>query len=154
VTAPARPFCEADEESSAWVIEQSGSLLVPEGAHQLGYELRDGGLRVVLSRELPSVVQSHLRGAVDGFLQSAGLLLSDIDFVAAHPGGLRIFDAIERSLELTPGGAGCLARGLYEIWECLERGNLLCPGGHPAAAGEPLAAWRSRSGRACRSSWL
>jgi alkylresorcinol/alkylpyrone synthase len=94
---------EADEESSAWVIEQSGSLLVPEGAHQLGYELRDGGLRVVLSRELPSVVQSHLRGAVDGFLQSAGLLLSDIDFVAAHPGGLRIFDAIERSLELTPG---------------------------------------------------
>ncbi len=91
---------QADDDSSGWVIEESASILIPEGAGQLGYELRDGGLRVVLSRELPRIVQARLRGAVDGFLQRVGLQVADLDFVAAHPGGSRIFDAIERSLGL------------------------------------------------------
>src|SRR5437868_4417850 len=56
-----------------WTLEHAGTVLVPEGARHLGYELRDGGLRVILSRELPDVVAKHLRGAVDGFLAEAGL---------------------------------------------------------------------------------
>ena len=89
-------------ESPGWVIEDSASFLVPEAARQLGYELRDGGLRVVLSRELPRVVQARLRGVVDAFLERAGLRVEDLDFVAAHPGGSRIFDAIEHALGLDP----------------------------------------------------
>jgi alkylresorcinol/alkylpyrone synthase len=85
-----------------WTVEQCGTVLVPEGARHLGYELRDGGLRVVLSRELPGVVQAHLRGAVEAFLEDAGLSLRDVDAVAAHPGGPRIVDAIEHSLGLRP----------------------------------------------------
>lgn len=91
----------AADESPGWVIEDSASFLVPEGARQLGYELRDGGLRVVLSRDLPRVVQAHLRAAVDRFLERSELRLADLDVVAAHPGGSRIFDAIERSLDLS-----------------------------------------------------
>lgn len=85
-----------------WTLEHSGTVLVPEGARHLGYELRDGGLRVVLSRELPDVVQAHLRGAVEAFLEDSGLGLGDLDAVAAHPGGPRIVDAIERALGLRP----------------------------------------------------
>jgi predicted naringenin-chalcone synthase len=85
-----------------WTLEHCGTVLVPEGAHHLGYELRDGGLRVILSRELPDVVQAHLCGAVETFLAEAGLSMTDIDAVAAHPGGPRIVDAIERALELHP----------------------------------------------------
>ncbi|MDQ6885559.1 MAG: hypothetical protein M3077_15190 [Candidatus Dormibacteraeota bacterium] len=96
----------AEDESPGWVIEDSASCLVPEGARHLGYELRDGGLRVVLSRDLPRVVAVHLRQAVDAFLARADLQVADLDFVAAHPGGSRIFDAIERSLGL---GAATLA---------------------------------------------
>ncbi len=84
------------------VVEHCGTALIPDGASSLGFELRDGGLRVVLSRELPQVVEAHLRDAVDAFLAEAGLTLSDIDVVAAHPGGPRIFEAIERSLDLPP----------------------------------------------------
>jgi alkylresorcinol/alkylpyrone synthase len=86
--------------AAGWTIEQCGSVLVPQGARHLGYELRDGGLRVVLSRDLPDVVAAHLRPAVDGFLQNAGITLDDIDAVAAHPGGPRIIDAIEQALTL------------------------------------------------------
>jgi alkylresorcinol/alkylpyrone synthase len=90
------------EQHSGWTLEHGGTLLVPEGAGHLGYELRDGGLRVILSRELPNVVEAHLRGAVETFLARAGLGLTDIDAVAAHPGGPRIVDAIERALDLDP----------------------------------------------------
>jgi alkylresorcinol/alkylpyrone synthase len=83
-----------------WTVERSGTLLIPEGARHLGYELRDGGLRVVLSRDLPGMVEARLGAAVDAFLAPSGLGRSDIDIVAAHPGGPRIFKAIERALDL------------------------------------------------------
>ena len=93
---------QAGDARPGWTLEQCGTVLVPEGARHLGYELRDGGLRVILSRELPDVVEAHLRGAVETFLQDAGLRVSDLDAVAAHPGGPRIVDAIEHSLALRP----------------------------------------------------
>ena len=54
----------------------------------------------MLSRELPAIVEAHLGEAVDGFLATEGLRRSDVDIIAAHPGGPRIFDAIERALGL------------------------------------------------------
>jgi predicted naringenin-chalcone synthase len=107
-------------------------VLVPEGARHLGYELRDGGLRVILSRELPDVVQAHLRGAVETFLGAVGLSLSDVDAVAAHPGGPRIVDAIERALDLHPnalatsrsvfaGNGNASSAGIFFVLEEMQR---------------------------------
>lgn len=75
---------------------------MPEGVSDLGYELRDGGLKVILSRRLPEIIGGQLRGVVDRFLAADGETLADIDLVAAHPGGHRILDSVERSLELVP----------------------------------------------------
>jgi alkylresorcinol/alkylpyrone synthase len=85
-----------------WSVESCATRLVPEGAPQLGFELRDGGLRVVLSRELPHVVEANLAPAVRTFLDASGTTLDQIRVVAAHPGGPRIFDAVERALGLAP----------------------------------------------------
>src|SRR5438046_524840 len=90
----------AGDAPTGWTVEHCGTMLVPEGARHLGYELRDGGLRVVLSRELPQMVECHLLEAVESFLAVAGTTLAEIDLVAAHPGGPGIFDAIERALTL------------------------------------------------------
>jgi alkylresorcinol/alkylpyrone synthase len=87
---------------NGWTIEHYGTTLIPQGAKHLGYELRDGGLRVVLSRELPQVVEAHLGKVVESFLGRAGISLADIDVLAIHPGGPRIFDAVHRALELPP----------------------------------------------------
>ena len=115
-----------------WTLEHCGTVLVPEGAHHLGYELRDGGLRVILSRQLPDVVQAHLRGAVDTFLAESGLCLNDVDAVAAHPGGPRIVDAIERALNLDPdalatsrsvfaGNGNASSAGIFFVLEAMQR---------------------------------
>jgi alkylresorcinol/alkylpyrone synthase len=123
-----------------WTLEHAGTVLVPEGARYLGYELRDGGLRVILSRNLPDVVEAHLRGAVEAFLAEAGLRLTDLDAVAAHPGGPRIVDAIERALDLDPeslatsrsvfaGNGNASSAGIFfvleEMQRCGTRGRVL-----------------------------
>ena len=131
----------AGEASHGFVVEQCASMLIPAGAQALGYELRDGGLRVVLSRELPQVVQANLRDVVEAFLAESGVMLSDIDLVAAHPGGPRIFDAIERSLGLAPDAlatsrrvfadyANASSAGIFFVLDALQ---------HAGAAGRALA---------------
>jgi alkylresorcinol/alkylpyrone synthase len=84
--------------SRGWMVEGCATRLVPDAAGDLGFELRDGGLRVVLRRELPRAVEAHLRPAVEAFLAGAHLTLDDIDALAVHPGGPRIFDAVEQAL--------------------------------------------------------
>jgi alkylresorcinol/alkylpyrone synthase len=117
---------------AGWTLEHAGTVLVPEGARYLGYELRDGGLRVILSRELPDVVEAHLRGAVDAFLAEAGLRLADLDAVAAHPGGPRIVDAIDHALDLGPealatsrsvfsGNGNASSAGIFFVLEEMQR---------------------------------
>jgi alkylresorcinol/alkylpyrone synthase len=125
---------------TGWSVDHAGTVLVPEGARHLGYELRDGGLRVILSRELPNVVEAHLRGAVETFLAEAGLRLTDLDAVAAHPGGPRIVDAIERALDLDSealatsrsvfaGNGNASSAGIFfvleEMQRCGTRGRVL-----------------------------
>src|ERR1700716_3735290 len=115
-----------------WPLEHAGTVLVPEGARHLGYELRDGGLRVILSRELPDVVEKHLRGAVETFLREAGLGLADLGGVAAPPGGPRIVDAIERALDLQAdalatsrsvfaGNGNASSAGIFFVLEEMQR---------------------------------
>jgi alkylresorcinol/alkylpyrone synthase len=84
----------------AWSIESSGSVLVPEGAPHLGFELRDGGLHVILSRDLPRIIEARLRGSVDDFLAKSGLCIKDVGVIMAHPGGPRVLDAVARALDL------------------------------------------------------
>lgn len=98
--------------TGGWIVEACATRLIPEAAADLGFELRDGGLRVVLRRELPRAVEANLRPAVDAFLDSIGLTLEDIDVLAVHPGGPRIFDAVERAL---PGRSGLeLSRRVFD----------------------------------------
>jgi alkylresorcinol/alkylpyrone synthase len=120
------------DSPSGWTLEHAGTVLVPEGARYLGYELRDGGLRVILSRELPDVVETYLRGAAETFLEEAGVTLADVDAVAAHPGGPRIVDAIERALDLRPdalatsrtvfaGNGNASSAGIFFVLEEMQR---------------------------------
>src|SRR5438874_2040975 len=96
------------------------------------------GLRPEVAR-LP-ITELGCRGGVDAFLADAGLRLADIDAVAAHPGGPRIVDAIERALDLHPeslvssrsvfaGNGNASSAGIFfvleEMQRCATRGRVL-----------------------------
>ncbi len=94
------------------------SVFYPDTEHVMGWDISEKGFRIVLSREVPEMVEKNLAGDVDEFLACAGLTRADIGSWVLHTGGPRVLEATESVLGLPPGA-------LAASWECLKRtGNL------------------------------
>ena len=94
------------------------SVFYPESEHVMGWDISDKGFHIVLSKEVPDVVDQHLAQDVDAFLSTERLSRADIGSWILHTGGPRILEATAKALAL-PAGA------LDTSWECLRRtGNL------------------------------
>lgn len=70
----------------------------------MGFEVGDHGLRVLLSRSVPSVVYERMPENLRLALDSVGLTLDDVRHPVIHPGGAKVLDAFEHVLGLEPGG--------------------------------------------------
>jgi alkylresorcinol/alkylpyrone synthase len=94
------------------------SSFYPDTERVMGWDVVDGGFKVVLSSKVPEIVTGHIRNDVEGFLAAHGLCRSDIAHWIAHTGGPKVLTAFESALDLP---AGALARS----WRSLaEVGNL------------------------------
>ncbi|MFI5318778.1 MAG: type III polyketide synthase [Myxococcota bacterium] len=93
------------------------SVFYPGTEHVMGWDVTDGGFRVVLSSDVPAIA-AGLRPDVEKFLAEHGAALEDVGVFVCHPGGPKVLEAIEQSLALP---ADALARS----WDHLARvGNL------------------------------
>ena len=81
-------------------IVASRSILYPGTEHLMGWEISEEGFRLVLSREIPALIQRELPGDVDRFLADNGLARKDVTAWIAHTGGPKIFAAIREALDL------------------------------------------------------
>jgi len=105
-------------ESDGPEILSTKSIFYPNTERVMGWDISEKGFRIVLSREVPEVVENHLAADVDAFLEEHGLTRSDIGAWVLHTGGPRVLEATATALEL-PEGA------LAASWDCLRRtGNL------------------------------
>lgn len=94
------------------------SVFYPDTEHVMGWDISEKGFRIVLSREVPEVVEQNLAGDVDAFLASEGLSRADIGSWVLHTGGPRVLEATSAALQLAPDA-------LDASWACLRRtGNL------------------------------
>ena len=94
------------------------SIFYPDTEAVMGWDISEKGFRIVLSREVPQVVETHLRQDVDAFLAEQQLTRAHIGSWILHTGGPRVLEATEKALAL-PEGA------LDASWTCLKRtGNL------------------------------
>lgn len=75
----------------------------PNSLDVMGWNVTDDGLRVVFSRDIPSLIRAGMRPLVDDFLNVHQLRMEDIAEYLCHPGGAKVVDAIEAALGL-PGG--------------------------------------------------
>ena len=57
---------------------------------------------MTLSKQVPGLIQAHLRPWLSDWLERQELRLEDIRSWAIHPGGPRILGAVEESLGLRP----------------------------------------------------
>jgi alkylresorcinol/alkylpyrone synthase len=70
----------------------------------MGFDVGEHGLRVLLSRSVPTVVYERMPENLRLALGSVGLSLEDIRHPVIHPGGAKVLDAFEDVLGLEPGG--------------------------------------------------
>ena len=64
----------------------------------MGWQVGAGGLRVVLSAEVPDLVRDNVGRDVAAFLASHGRTVADIRWWVAHPGGPKVIDALVDTL--------------------------------------------------------
>ena len=75
----------------------------------------DLGFKIVLSPDVPKVVNEHLRGNVESFLSDNGLTLDDISSYIFHSGGPKVLEAMETTLNLPPNALEPSWRSLREV---------------------------------------
>jgi alkylresorcinol/alkylpyrone synthase len=79
------------------------SHLFPDSYRIMGWDVAEGGFRLVLSPKLPELVRNELGPLVDSFLLSHDLSRRDIVHYLTHPGGAKVVDAIRDALGLFNG---------------------------------------------------
>ncbi len=79
-----------------------GEHFWPETEHIMGWDIKNDGFGVVLSPELPAMVQHKLGAAIDGFLARNGMCRDEFDGFLLHPGGSKVIDMAERVLGVGP----------------------------------------------------
>lgn len=99
------------------VVEVAAVTDVTTSDH-MTWDVTDLGFRMGLSPRVPDVLSVHVRAMVDDLLAHHGLVRSDVDGWAVHPGGPRILDVIERQLELPPGALAESRSVLAEHGNC------------------------------------
>ncbi len=108
----------ADTPQEGPEILDTRSVFYPNTEEVMGWDITHQGFRIVLSRDVPLMVETNLANDVDAFLGDHGLQRRDIGRWILHTGGPKVLRATEEALQL-PAGA------LDASWRCLRRtGNL------------------------------
>ena len=78
------------------------SEIFPEHQDKVGFESKDGFLKIVLGPEIPKLAGPAARQVVDRLLESNGLQKNDISHWVIHSGGKKVVDKLGEGLEITP----------------------------------------------------
>lgn len=89
----------------------SGEHTWPDSLDIMGWEVEEDGLKAVFSRDIPSLIRTHLREIAGSFLARHKLTLADIEGFVCHPGGAKVLSALEEVYGLEEGGLA-LSRGV------------------------------------------
>jgi alkylresorcinol/alkylpyrone synthase len=72
----------------------------PHSLDAMGFDLRDGGFHIVLSKDVPEIVRHRIAPLVAEFLARHNLTRREISAFLLHPGGRKLLSNIERELQL------------------------------------------------------
>jgi alkylresorcinol/alkylpyrone synthase len=108
-------------EHSIARIAGSAEKLWPDTLRIMGWDVDDPGLSVVFDRAIPPFIEGNLTQAVNEMCDDLGIAREDVSRFCCHPGGVKIIDAIEKSLELGQGELNIEREVLHDF------GNMSAP---------------------------
>lgn len=78
----------------------SETYTFPDSLDAMGFDLRDSGFHILLSKDVPEMIGAKIKGLMDGFLERHGRTQKDIKGWILHPGGARLLGNVEKELGL------------------------------------------------------
>lgn len=100
------------------LILVSETYTFPDSLDAMGFDLRDSGFHILLSKDVPEMIGGKIRSLVEEFLQRHGRTREEIKGWILHPGGARLLGNVEKEL-------GLCKCDTAPSWEILsETGNL------------------------------
>ncbi len=100
---------------TAPTVRGSRSRLFPDSERTMGWDIDQNGFTIVLSADVPVLVEKYLPDEVESFLGQWDLGVEDITRWICHPGGPKVIDAVEQSLGLSASSLDRTRRSLAEI---------------------------------------
>lgn len=82
-------------------IKHTRSTLWPDSADVMGWDFSSSGFHVIFSRDIPSFVQTEVAPDIRSYLSEHGLAAPD--HYIFHPGGKKVLEAYQASLEIPSG---------------------------------------------------
>lgn len=96
-------------------VTATDGILYRDTEWVMGWEVGGEGFELVLSGDLPQVIETELGSDVAAFLDGRGLGRSDVERWVCHPGGPKVLDAIEDALDFDDGELAGARNSLREI---------------------------------------
>lgn len=94
------------------------SHLIPDSIDAMGFDLRNSGFHIVLSKNVPELIKREIGAVAAKFLARNQLDRAGLEFFILHPGGQKLLAFVEEEL-------GLEARHTAASWRVLEEyGNL------------------------------
>jgi alkylresorcinol/alkylpyrone synthase len=81
----------------AQILDTEGHLF-PNSLDAMGFDLRDSGFHMVLSRDVPDLLRAEIGEVVGAFLARHSLTLDQLGAFLLHPGGKKILYNLEQDL--------------------------------------------------------
>lgn len=101
--------------SAAVQVVDTRSRFYPDTERVMGWDIGASGFRIVLAASVADVVEEHLGDDVRAFLESSDLKISDMARWVAHPGGPKVLNAVQRTLDLPESALDLTWQSLSEV---------------------------------------
>ncbi len=79
-------------------IAATSSMLYYDTLDVMGWDFLDTGFKVLFSKDIPTLINEHIKDVTGEFLSAQRLSLSDVKNFIFHPGGKKVLDAYEQAL--------------------------------------------------------
>lgn len=83
-------------------IIDSQSRLYYDSLDVMGWEVTKAGLKVIFSRDIPTIVNKSVKKDIVSFLKKHRLNIKDIKYFVTHPGGIKVINAYIEALKIEP----------------------------------------------------
>lgn len=107
------------------IVVDSRSCFFRDTERVMGWDIVDGGFKIVLSPDVPKIAREGLPGLVDGLLADHQLGRDDIAAWVVHPGGPAVMAGVCDGLSLPPEALQHTRRSLAEVGN-LSSASVLC----------------------------